>query len=130
MSVRRNTSNRLSLIRDCHTCGRTILTTADSPWIRSIPDKTGKHKTRYFCSTECFQASYIHKGCYDGKAEQRRKEREAKRDTHEKNRRYYAAHAEQMRARRRAAYWADPEAARAENAYYRRKRKLLKETAT
>lgn len=92
--------------------------------MRQLPADGKKQKTCYFCSTERFQASYKHIGWYDGKAEQRRKEREAKRDKHEKNRLYYAAHAEQLRARRRAAYWANPEAGRADSAYYRRKRKL------
>ena len=127
MSVRRDTTNRLSLIRTCHTCGRTFLTTADSPWIRQLPADGKKQKTCYFCSTGCHQASYIYKGWYDGLAEKRRKEKEARRDIHEKNRRYYTAHADEMRARRREQYWGDPEAGRAESAYYRRKRKLLKE---
>lgn len=127
MSVRRNTTNRLLLIRACHTCGKTFPTTADSPWMRQLPVDGKKQKTRHFCSTGCFQASYIHKGWYDGLAEQRRKEKEARRDIHEKNRRYYAAHADEMRARRRAQYWDDPEAGRSESAYYRYKRNLLKE---
>lgn len=36
MSVRRDTYNRLSLIRTCHTCGRTFPTTAASPFMRQI----------------------------------------------------------------------------------------------
>lgn len=127
MSVRRNAPNRLSLIRTCHTCGKVFPTTADSPWMRQLPANGKKQKICYFCSTGCYQASYIHKGWYDGLTEQRRKEKEARRDIHEKNRQYYAAHADEMRARRRAQYWADPETGRAESAYYRRKRKLLKD---
>lgn len=97
--------------------------------MRSIPnaDGDGKQKTCYFCSSTCYKASYKHVGWYDGKAEERRAEREAKRDVREKNRRYYAAHAEQIRARARARYWADPEAARAANAYNRRKRAMMED---
>ena len=126
MSIRRNTKNRLMLIRTCHTCGRTFSVTADSPFMRMIPNVDGKkQKTCYFCTEKCYAASYKHIGFFDGLAWKRRQEREARRDIREKNRRYYAAHAEQERERARARYWADPEQARADNAYQRRKRKLL-----
>lgn len=123
MSVRRDTNNRLSLIRTCHTCGRTFPTTASSPFMRQITNVDGKkQKVCYFCSESCKNASYKH--LFDGKAEMRRAEREAQRDTSEKNRRYYLAHAEQERQRARERYWADPEAARESNRYQRKKRQL------
>lgn len=34
MSVRRQTANRLTLFRTCGTCGKQIVTTADTPWVR------------------------------------------------------------------------------------------------
>lgn len=34
MSVRRKTTNRLTLFRSCATCGREIVTTADTPFMR------------------------------------------------------------------------------------------------
>lgn len=124
MSIRRNTVNRLTLYRTCHTCGREIVTTAASPFMRQLTNLDGKkQKTCYFCSESCKRASYKH--LFDGKAQERRKAREAGRDIGEKNRRYYMAHAEQERQRAKARYWADPEAGRAAVAYQRRKRKLL-----
>ena len=110
MSVRRDTNNRLTLFRVCGTCGKSFTTTAASPWMRQIARDGKRQATTYFCSSACFQASYKHK--FDGKAAERRKEREAKRDVTEKNRRYYQSHAEQERAR-------------LENQYQRRKRKML-----
>lgn len=125
MSVRRDTTNRLTLFRACGTCGKQIVTTAATPWVRQVPRDGKAQATTYFCSEKCFAASYKHIGWFDGKAEERRKEREAKRDIHEKNRRYYAAHAEELRERRRAQYHANIEEGRANNAYYRHKRKLM-----
>lgn len=124
MSVRRDTTNRLSLIRVCHICGRSFSTTAATPFMRQMYNVDGKRqKTCYFCSEACKLASYKH--LFDGKAAERRKTREAARDISEKNRRYYAAHAEQERKRTLGRYWKDPEASRASNAYQRKKRKLL-----
>lgn len=126
MSVRRkNVMGRLTLFRTCGTCGKSFPTTADSPWVRQVPRDGKKQATTYYCSTGCFQASYKHIGWYDGLYEQRKKERDAKRDVKEKNRRYREAHAEELRKRRMEKYWEDPEAARADNRYYRKKRKLL-----
>lgn len=123
MSMRRATPNRLALVRTCHSCGRAFPTTADTPFMRQITNVDGKkQKTCYFCSASCKEASYVHR--FDGKAEERRRQREATRDVREKNRRYYAAHAEQERARARARYWADPEGARADMAYQRAKRRI------
>ena len=128
MSVRRNTTNRLSLIRVCHTCGRSFPTTAATPFMRQIADVGGKRqKTCYFCSEACKLASYKH--LFDGKAAERSKVREAARDISEKNRRYYATHAEQVRRRAKERYWADPEGSRAAVAYQRNKRKLMEGAA-
>ena len=79
MSVRRNTTNRLTLYRTCGTCGRQIVTTADTPWVRQVERDGKKQATTYFCSEKCFAASYKHIGWYDGKAEERRKLKEARR---------------------------------------------------
>ena len=123
MSVRRKTDNRLSLVRTCHTCGRTFSTTAASPFMRQIENVDGKkQKTCYFCSETCKTASYKH--LFDGKAE-RKAEYDRNRDRRESARRYYAANADRERERAKRRYWADPEAARAANAYQRRKRKLV-----
>ena len=74
MSVRRDTKNRLLLIRACGTCGKTIYTTADTPWVRQVL-VDGSQRTTYFCSRGCFAASYKHIGWYDGKTEERRREK-------------------------------------------------------
>jgi hypothetical protein len=124
MSVRRKTNNRLSLIRACQTCGKVFSTTAASPFMRQMPNVDGKkQKTCYFCSQTCKQASYKH--LFDGKAAERKAEYDRNRDRRESARRYYAAHAERERERAKTRYWADPEAARADNAYKRQKRKLV-----
>lgn len=124
MGIRRETKNRLTLYRICGVCGKPFTTTASSPWMRQMV-MDGKQKTTYFCSQSCFQASYKHKGFVDGMSEQRRAEREANRDISAKNRLYYERHREQEKARAKARYWADPEAARESNRYQRQKRKLL-----
>lgn len=124
MSVRRKTTNRLTLYRTCHTCGRVFRTTADNPFIRQLPADGKKQKTCYFCSESCWRASYTHPGWWDGLGKARRKAIEAARDVREKNRRYYAAHAEKERQRARERYWSDPEGAREDNRYQRKKRRL------
>ena len=130
MAKRRpNAMKRLTLIRTCGTCGKVFCTTAESPWIRQVPRDGKKMATTYYCCTKCFQASYTHIGWYDGKTEERRKAREAKRDISAKNKKYYAAHAEEMRERARRYRAANPGLAAADSAYHRRKRKLLKEEA-
>lgn len=59
MSIRRDTTNRLSLIRVCHTCGRSFPTTAATPFMRQMYNVDGKRqKTCYFCSEACKLASY------------------------------------------------------------------------
>lgn len=101
MSVRRNTTNRLTLFRTCGTCGHSIVTSADTPWVRQVERDGKKQATTYFCCEGCFAASYKHIGLFDGKAQERRRAREAARDNRERNRRYYAAHAEEIRAKKR-----------------------------
>lgn len=123
MSVRRKTANRLTLYRTCQTCGKNIVTTADTPWVRQIVID-GRQVTCYFCSETCKRESYKHPGWWDGLADARRRAKEAARDVREKNRRYYAAHAEQERQRAHKRYWADPESARKDNRYQREKRRL------
>jgi hypothetical protein len=129
MSVRRKTANRLVLHRKCGTCGKMIVTTADTPWVRQVERDGKKQATTYFCCSKCFAASYKHIGWYDGKAEERRREREAKRDTREKSRRCYAAHAEELREKARRYRKEHPGVSAADSAYQRRKRKLLREEA-
>lgn len=129
MSCRRDTPNRLMLFRTCGTCGKQITTTADTPWVRQVPRDGKKQAITYYCSSKCFAASYKHIGWYDGKAEERRKAREAARDISAKNRKYYAAHAEEMRERARKYREANPGKVAADNVYYRRKRKLLAEVS-
>lgn len=129
MSVRRNTTNRLTLYRTCGTCGRQIITTADTPWVRQVERDGKKQATTYFCSEKCFAASYKHIGWYDGKAEERRKLKEARRDWKTKNRKYREAHAEELREKARLRRLANPGMAAADSAYNRKKRKLLAQEA-
>ena len=129
MSVRRNTTNRLTLYRTCGTCGRQIVTTADTPWVRQVERDGKKQATTYFCSEKCFAASYKHIGWYDGKAEERRKLKEARRDLKTKNRKYREAHAEELREKARLRRLANPGMAAADSAYNRKKRKLLAQEA-
>ena len=129
MSVRRNTTNRLTLYRTCGTCGRQIVTTADTPWVRQVERDGKKQATTYFCSEKCFAASYKHIGWYDGKAEERRKLKEARRDWKTKNRKYREAHAEELREKARLRRLANPGMAVADSAYNRKKRKLLAQEA-
>lgn len=124
MSVRRKTENRLTLYRTCHTCGKSIVTTAASPFMRQLYNVDGKkQKICYFCSEKCRNVTYKHKGWYDGKTDNR----EANRDSKAKNKKYYEAHKEQERERARRRYWADPEAARESMRYNRQKRKLMEQ---
>ena len=126
MSVRRNTTNRLTLYR---TCGTQIVTTADTPWVRQVERDGKKQATTYFCCEKCFAASYKHIGWYDGKAEERRKLKEARRDWKTKNRKYREAHAEELREKARQRRLANPGMAAADSAYNRKKRKLLAQEA-
>lgn len=129
MSVRRNTTNRMTLYRTCGTCGRQIVTTADTPWVRQVERDGKKQATTYFCSEKCFAASYKHIGWYDGKAEERRKLKEARRDWKTKNLKYREAHAEELREKARLRRLANPGMAAADSAYNRKKRKLLAQEA-
>lgn len=123
MTIKRDTKNRLTLFRDCGTCGKTIVTTADTPWIRSIPCN-GKQRITYYCSQKCFAASYKHIGWCDGKTAERKKEWERKRKrvyTPEQLERKRKANREYMRRKRER----EPDLARLDSAYHRKKRKLL-----
>lgn len=124
VSARRNAPNRLSLIRTCHTCGKTFSTTADNPFMRQLPADGKKQKTCYFCSEACWRASYKYSGCWDGLTSERRKERDKARQK-EKNRKYYEAHKEQIRAYQNKRYWENREEAAKNSEYNRKKRKLL-----
>lgn len=128
MSVRRDTTNRFTLFRTCGTCGKRIVTTADTPWIRQLARDGKKQATTYFCSEKCFAASYKNIGWYDGKAEERRRLKDRNVDPvkkSERRRRYYAAHAEEEKEKARLRRLANPGAAAADSAYHRKKRKLL-----
>lgn len=46
MSVRRQTANRLTLFRTCGTCGKQIVTTADTPWVRQV-ERDGKKQATH-----------------------------------------------------------------------------------
>lgn len=128
MSVRKKTPNRLTLYRTCHTCGKSIVTTADTPWIRQLPNIDGKkQKTCYFCSESCFKKSYKYIGYYDGLAWKRREEKEKNRDVKEKNRRYYEKNKEKIKEKRRKYYQEHREQELESNKYHRKKRKLLQE---
>ena len=129
MSVRRNTTNRLTLYRTCGTCGRQIVNTADTPWARQVEPDGKKQATTYFFSEKCFAASYKHIGWYDGKAEERRKLKGARRDWKTKNRKYREAHAEELREKARLRRLANPGMSAADSAYNRKKRKLLAQEA-
>ena len=129
MSVRRDTTNRLTLYRTCGTCGRFIVTTADTPWVRQVERDGKKQATTYFCCESCFAASYKHIGWFDGKAEERRRAREAARDNRARNRAYNAANAEERREKARRYRQEHPGLAAADSAFYRKKRRLLREEA-
>lgn len=78
MSVRRQTTNRLTLLRHCETCGKAFTTTADTPFVRQMPKGVRRQATVYFCSEICKQASYKH--LFDGKAHERRLQKDRNRD--------------------------------------------------
>lgn len=129
MAVRRETANRMTLYKKCETCGRQFITTAATPWLRQMPKDGKKQKSCYFCCSECYQASYKYKSCYDGKAKERRIERETslegKRKKAERWKRYYAKpeNKERICARRRERYWENHEEARKDDMYYKNRRK-------
>lgn len=127
MSVRKQTANRLTLFRTCHVCGKSIVTTADTPFVRQLKNVDGKKaKSCYFCSEKCKIITYKH--LFDGHADDRRKMREAARDIKEKNYRYYHANEEAMRERSRSARAAmTPEERDKLNAYRRAKHRANRE---
>lgn len=88
--------------------------------------------TTYYCSEGCFAASYKHIGWFDGKAEERRRQKDQNRDPErerERWRRYYAAHREERIEAARQRRRENPGLAAADSAYARRKRKLKAEEA-
>ena len=123
---------RMTLFRTCGTCGKTIVTTADTPWVRQVPRDGKKMATTYYCSDGCFAASYKHIGWFDGKAEERRRLKDQNRDPEkerERWRHYYTTHREERIEAARKRRRENPGLAAADNAYYRRKRKLMAEGA-
>lgn len=125
LSVRKETANRLTLYRVCGTCGKPFVTTADTPWLRQVPRDGKRQASTYYCSESCWRASYKHTGWWDGLADARRKDREATRDVREKNRRYYTAHAEEIREKKKAYRLLNPGQNTKNCAYQRKKRRLL-----
>lgn len=129
MAIRKTTGNRRTLFRTCFVCGQTMITTADTPFMRQLCNTDGKkQKTVYFCSESCKESTYKHH--FDGLAWKRREEREAQRDNAARNKRYYDNHADQERERAKYRYHAMSDEERAKlNAYRRRQRALQKKGA-
>ena len=126
MSVRRKTDRRLTLIRPCGTCGQSVITSAASPFMRQVPRDGKRQAITYYCCHSCYVASFKHLGFYArGRAEKSRGEREKNRDRGENNRRYYEEHAEEIKAKKRAYYAANPGLCAQNSRYYREKQKLL-----
>lgn len=121
MALRKNTSNRKILFRECYICGRTFTTTASTPWLRQLPRDGKRQCNTYFCSQTCYEKSFKH--IFDGKARERRKKREAEEDRSEKNHRYYERHAEEIRAKKKEWYWRNLEEAKRINQYNKAKMK-------
>lgn len=122
MSVRRQTANRLTLFRTCGTCGKQIVTTADTPWVRQVERDGKRQATTYFCS----------EGWFDGKAEERRRLKDRSRDPEKERARHQAyqqAHREELREKARLRRLTNPGLSAADSAYARRKRKLIAEEA-
>lgn len=117
--IRKDTTNRLTLYRTCTVCGQDMITTADTPFMRQMPYGGKKQVTCYFCSESCKQASYKHK--FDGKHEERRRQKELARDRTECNRKYYQKNREKILERKRILYWQNPEEYRARNHYNKEK---------
>lgn len=127
MSIRRNTTNRLTLFRECYVCGQTMVITADTPFMRQLKNVDGKkQKTVYFCSESCKNSTYKH--LFDGLAWLRKKEHDANRDIKEKNYKYYHDHEEKLRERRKQQYYAMTHEERDKlNEFRRKKRNVNKE---
>ena len=131
MSCRRKTTNRITLYRECAICGKSIVTTADTPWMRQMPHNGKNQAICYFCSSACYQASYKHIGWYDGKADERRRIKDMNRSPEkraEQWKRYYLDHGDDIRTKRMERYWNQHEEELANNRYYRKKAKLVKTT--
>lgn len=132
MSVKRNVvDKRLTLFRTCGICGKSVTTTADTPWVRQVPRDGKRQATTYYCSTTCYQASYKYKGWYDGKTEERRREREKKRpDRSAYNRQWRDKNRDHIREynreRERQYRLTDPDGYKADKQYQYRKARLKK----
>lgn len=118
-TIRKDTTNRLTLYRTCVICGQNMITTADTPFMRLMPYGGKKQSTCYFCSETCKQASYKHK--FDGKHEERRRQKELARDRTEANRRYYMENRARILAKKKTLYWQNPEEYRARSNYNKEK---------
>ena len=107
-----------------------MITTADTPFMRLMPYGGKKQATCYFCSETCKQASYKHK--FDGKHEERRRQKELARDRTEANRRYYIENRARILDKKKALYWQNPEEYRARSNYNKEKarRKQLESNQT
>ena len=123
MSVRKKAESRLTIFRDCAICGQRIVTTANTPWMRQMPWNGKKQATVYFCSASCKKKSYKH--LFDGKSDERRRERESKRDVTEKNRKYYLKNSEEIRRKQMEKYYENREEELLTQKYNRKKRKIL-----
>lgn len=125
MSVRKTgTMSRKTLFRDCFICGKHFSTTADTPFVRQITNVNGKKQaTVYFCSASCKKKSYKH--IFDGKSDERRRERESKRDVTDKNRKYYLKNSEEIRRKQMEKYYENREEELLTQKYNRKKRKIL-----
>lgn len=128
MAIRKQTTNRLRLVRTCYVCGKTFPTTADSPFMRQLYNVDGKkQKTCYFCSERCKNSTYKHR--FDGRADIRREEkerrREANRDRRTYNRQYYQEHAEAERARQKEKWHSMSQSERDKLNWYRRAKRYV-----
>lgn len=123
--MRKYADKRLTLYRECAVCGKSIVTRADSPWARQVAEG-GRQLQKYYCSSTCLQASYKHKGCYDGLRWLRKKQQEAEREQTRNKRvewaKYYAQNGERIRENRRKRYRENIESERSDNAFYKKNR--------
>ena len=107
---RKDAESRSTLFRECDICGQGIVTQADTPWMRQVnvtEDGKRRQLTKYYCSSSCLKASYRNIGWYDGKAEERRNEKDKARDPVQRaiaSKLYYEAHREEICRKKRERY--------------------------
>lgn len=108
-------------------CGKNIITTADTPFVRQLPNVNGKKQaTVYFCSEHCKESTYKHH--FDGLAWKRKELRDQTRNIKEKNYKYYHEHEEDLRERRKIQYYLMSQDERdKENAYRRLRHSINRE---